>query len=149
MIRCQTYFDNLNTEFIIEVSYTQCLSPEAFASWKTNTKRPITIMTIHVKSISKSPPTKTYSPITECQKHLYFTYLIWRLKFIAPHKLCLDEEGRSWHPFINLSKSHCCVRRPIEIFHTLTYYIYFSQWILLKSCTEHGCDINMLCVKFP
>ena len=25
--------------------------------------------------------------IAECQKHSYFTYLLRRLKFIAPHKL--------------------------------------------------------------
>ena len=52
----------------------------------------------------------------ECQKHSYFTYLVRRPKFIAPHKLCLTEGGRSWHPFIYLLKSHCCVRRLVWIF---------------------------------
>ena len=51
-----------------------------------------------------------HSPIlyiteSECRNHPYFTYLVRRLKFIAPHKLCLIEKGRSWHPFINLLKS--------------------------------------------
>ena len=57
--------------------------------------------------------------VTECQKHLYFTYLAWRAKFIAPHKLCLTEGGQSWHPFINLLKTHCCVSMPRWIFDTL------------------------------
>ena len=29
----------------------------------------------------------------ECQNHSYFTYLVWRPKFIAPHKLCLIKEA--------------------------------------------------------
>ena len=39
----------------------------------------------------------------ECQKHLYFRYLVRRLKFIAPHKLCLIDGGRSWHPLTRAS----------------------------------------------
>ena len=46
-----------------------------------------------------------WASITECKNHLYFTYLVQRPKFIAPHKFCLIEGGRSWYPFINLSKS--------------------------------------------
>ena len=34
----------------------------------------------------------------------------------ALHKLCLTEGCPSWYHFINLLKSHCCVRRPIQIF---------------------------------
>ena len=49
---------------------------------------------------------------SECQKHLYSTYLVRGPKFIAPHKSCLIERGQSWHPFINLLNTQCCVRRP-------------------------------------
>ena len=55
----------------------------------------------------------------ECKKYSYFMYLERRPKFIAPHKLCLIEGGRSKHPFINLLKTHCCVRRPRWIFAAL------------------------------
>ena len=37
---------------------------------------------------------------SECQKHSYFTYLVRRPKFIAPHKLCLIE-GRSRDKFFD------------------------------------------------
>ena len=57
--------------------------------------------------------------IAECKKYLYFTYLVWRPKLIAHHKLCLIEGGQSWHPFINLSKCHCYVRRLKWIFDML------------------------------
>ena len=33
-----------------------------------------------------------------CQNHSYFTYLVQRPKFIAPHKSCLVDRGRAWHP---------------------------------------------------
>ena len=34
---------------------------------------------------------------------------------------CFIEGGRSWHPFINLLKTHCCVRRRNEFFQALAY----------------------------
>ena len=52
-----------------------------------------------------------------------FMYLVWRLKLIAPHELCLIEEGWSWHPFINLSKTHLC--KDAEM-------IFFTLWLGAK-----------------
>ena len=40
---------------------------------------------------------------------VYFN--IQRPKIIAPNKLCLIEGSWFWHPFINLLKINCCVRR--------------------------------------
>ena len=42
--------------------------------------------------------------VTIFQQHC-FMYLVWRPKFIAPHKLCLIQGGWSRHQL----KRHCCV----------------------------------------
>ena len=59
---------------------------------------------------------KVHRATTRVSKIFVLYILNMEAKVYCPHKLCLIWGGWSWHPFINLSKTHCCVSRPRWIF---------------------------------
>ena len=62
----------------------------------------------------------------------FVRYLVQRPKFIALHKLCLVEGGRSWHPFINLLKS---MESKMNF---LLLWEWFSFWPYIHMYTVYG-----------
>ena len=78
-----------------------CTDPTYQIQFVTDLRIPSTSGRARARKTSRSPILSESVKTTECQKHSHFMYLIQRPEFIAPHKTCLIEGGRSWRPFIN------------------------------------------------